>query len=198
MKILVDNLGAGRMGPGLNVVWEHWATLLESSVGRTARALSARAGVLPLQGWRQLQSHTGCRWRIGNKEIWHRLGSSFSPAAAGGWANTVEINRVSVARSALWTTCLRNVRWSFPHLAESLTRCIWSVYLAAKTVCHGTEFKGAMINLFNEGDVTLDVFLFVSFSVFEAFVTTLSIYWPHPLCACLVLQGKQQALESAA
>lgn len=83
---------------------------------------------------------------------------------------------MSVARSALWTTCLRNVRWSSPHLAESLTRCIWSVYLAAKTVCHGTEFEGAMINLFNEGDVTLDVFIFVSFSVFEAFVTTLSIY----------------------
>lgn len=89
-----------------------------------------------------------------------QTGSSLSPAAAGGWANAVEINRVSVARSALGTTCLRNVRWSFPHLAESLTRCIWSVYLAAKTVCHEAESKGAMINLFNEGDVTLDIFSF--------------------------------------
>lgn len=90
-----------------------------------------------------------------------QTGSAFSPAAAGGWADAVEINRVSAARSALWTARLRNSRWSFLHLAVNLTCCIRSVYLAAKTVCHGTEFKGGMINLFYEGDVTLDIFLFL-------------------------------------
>lgn len=101
----------------------------------------------------------------------------FNPAATGGWADAGEINCVSLARSAPWTACLRNVRRSFPHLAVSLTCCIWSVYPAAKIVCHGTEFKGAMINLFYKGDVTLDIFFpfLILFGVWSI-VTTLHVY----------------------
>lgn len=77
--------GSGRMGPGLNVAWEQWAALLEASVSRTVPSVSCQgleAAAEPHRLWMK-------NWQYG--DLAH-TGSSFSPAAAGGWANAVEID----------------------------------------------------------------------------------------------------------
>ena len=41
-----------------------------------------------------------------------------------------------------------------------------SVYLTAMVVYHGTEFRGTVINLFEEDDVTLSIYFLLSFCQF--------------------------------